>query len=108
MSGLAMFTTAYSETRKGIGICRPARASRRSSDSDGSQSRRKPFLQMLPNFLPRKAQQGARANTTGCHGSCSEQHAPRQPVVWLTYDVRQKKCAPALIQYIDSPLQSQP
>src|SRR5437762_9372698 len=37
-----------------------------------------------------KAEQGARANTTGCHGSCSEQHAPRQPVVWLTYDVRQK------------------
>src|SRR6266567_6447323 len=42
-----------------------------------------------------KAQQGARANTTGCHGSCSEQHAPRQPVVWLTFDVSQIKNVPA-------------
>src|SRR6266567_2497504 len=38
----------------------------------------------------KRAEQGARANTTGCHGSCSEQHEPRQPVVWLTYDVRRK------------------
>src|SRR6266700_8420036 len=36
-----------------------------------------------------KAEQGARANTTSCHGSCSEQHAPRQPAVWLIFDVGQ-------------------
>jgi hypothetical protein len=36
------------------------------------------------------AQQGARANDHGCHGSCSEQHEPRQPRSWLILNVRQK------------------
>jgi len=38
-----------------------------------------------------KAQQGARANDHGCHGSCSEQHEPRQPRSCLILNVRQTK-----------------
>ena len=55
----------------------------------------------------RKAQQGARANTTSCHGSCSEQHEPRQLAVWLTYDVRQIRSmlSPSIqILYIEAPI----
>ena len=39
----------------------------------------------------------ARANDHSCHGSCSEQHAPRQLRSWLILNVRQKMKDPALV-----------
>ncbi len=36
------------------------------------------------------AEPGATANEPTCHGSCSEQHAPRQAGSSLSFNVRQK------------------
>jgi len=38
---------------------------------------------------PHRAEPGATANERACHGSCSEQHAPRQARSSLSFNVRQ-------------------
>jgi hypothetical protein len=50
---------------------------------------------------PYRAEPGATANEHACHGSCSEQHAPRQARSSLSFNVRQNLLHFVLLQYCD-------